>query len=342
MTCKTLCYLQYETRTPVLAGLEHQTSNLRCLLQEAHATDRLAVLPALHLSPIHNFGVLREWKWETYFDFSGSRLVDAAGQEYPLPIAADPPTDDVRTLVLRPGEHMPTRARDYPLVVRRLGLETFRLEVPAEEWPATTLQLRASAQALELARHVIRYIATLDGGRFVAVHVRRGDKINLDKQYQERLTEPAYIRKCLKNRRVADGSVLFIASDERAPNFWRPLAEHYRLVRYVDFPRLVSLVSGGVDSPPDNYLLYQVEKEVIRSAWIRIGTLSRPNDLNMHGFLVREEDWLRSPVARTTWAGWLASRWRYQRKRFLAARHFRTIRRWWPAKSHPREGENDP
>lgn len=321
MTSKALRYLQYETPTPVVAGLEHQTSNLRCLLREAHATGRLAVLPELHLSPMHNFGVRREWKWETYFDLGGSKLIDAAGQEHPLPIADDSPIAGVRTLVLRSGEHMSARAWDYPLVVRRLSLGTFRQEVPAEEWPAATIRLRASASALQLARHVIRHLASLDGDRFAAVHVRRGDKVKLDKQYPEWLTEPAHIRKCLKDRGVVDGSVLFIASDEQNPNFWQPLAAHYRLVRYVDFLRLASLVSGHGGILPDNYLLYQVEREIIRAARIRIGTSPRPNDLEMHGSLVREEEWSPLLAVRTTWAGRVASRWRYWRKRFLAVRH---------------------
>lgn len=347
MTHKALRYLQYETFTPVVAGLEHQASNLRCLLREAHATGRLAVLPELHLSPMHNFGVRRAWKWETYFDLGGSRLINAAGQEHPLPIADDSSIAGVRTLVLRPGEHMPAWARDYPLVVRRLGLGTFRQEVPAEEWPVTTIRLRASATARELAQHVIRHIVSLYGGRFAAVHVRRGDRLKRGdrlttlKQYPEWLTEPAHIRRCHKDRGVADGSVLFIASDERDPNFWRPLAAHYRLVRYVDFPRLASLVSGGADSPPDNYLLYQVEREIMRGAWIRIGTLPRPDDLDMHGFLVREGEWSCLPVARTTWAGRVASSWRYRRNRFLAA-CYSHYRRWCPVQSHPREGENGP
>lgn len=125
MTSKAPCYLQYETSTPIVSGSEHQASNLRCLLQEAHATGRLAVLPALCLSPMHNFGICREWEWETYFDLGGSHLVDATGQEHPLPIADDLPTDGVQTLGLRQGEHMPARARDYTQVIRCLEFKHF-------------------------------------------------------------------------------------------------------------------------------------------------------------------------------------------------------------------------
>ena len=61
--------------------------NLECLLAEAHALGRLAILPPLRLAPRHNFGAPRAWRWETYFDLDGSVLVDAAGRPGPLPLA---------------------------------------------------------------------------------------------------------------------------------------------------------------------------------------------------------------------------------------------------------------
>ncbi len=299
-------YLHYETATPVVAGLNHQVSNLRCLLIEAHATGRLALLPSLHLDPKHNFGVRRDWKWESYFDMSKSRLVDAAtGREHPLPIAEHLPEAGIRTLVLSPGERVPELARDYPLLVRRIELQVFRREVPVD-WPATKLRLCPSPLVLDLARSVVQHIGLLDHGRFVAVHVRRGDRL---KEYPGWLTEPAYIRKYLMERRIADGSVVFIASDEHDPNFWKPLQAHYRLIRFVDFSRLKALVSadGSYPPPPDNYLLYQVEQEVMRSAWRRIETLPI---VFAHGYLVREEDWSRPFAGRNTWVRRAAERFR--------------------------------
>ena len=324
-------YLQYKTSAPVVAGMRHHVANLRCLLHEAHATGRLAVLPPLHLCPKHNFGVRRDWKWEAYFDFGGSRLMDATGQERPLPIADERPDADVRTLSLRHGERMPSGARHYGLVVRHVERTTFKKEIPTDDWPAITIALRASASVIELARHVVRHVATRDGGRFAAVHVRRGDKLTLYREYPSRLTEPAYIKQYLTERGLAKGSVLFIASDERDPNFWRPLAEHYRLIRYVDFPRLAALVAKG-GALTDNYLLYQVEREVMRSAWLRVNTLPKRDELDVHGSLVSEEDWSRSPVMYNTWAGRIASRWRYRRYRVMAV--CRSLyRSWCPCKT---------
>ena len=117
----------------------------------------------------------------------------------------------------------------------------------------------------------------------------------------------------------ADGSALFfIASDELNPDFWQPLVEHYRLIRCVDFLKPAALVSECGGLFPDNYLLYQVEWEAARSAWMRTGTFPRSNDSDMHGSLVGEEDY--SPVvARPTWAGRVTAFWRSRRTRLMAS-----------------------
>ena len=80
-------YLRYRDDSPWATGLNHQLRNLLCLLGEAHALGRLAVLPRLRLSAAHNAGVARDWRWETYFDLGASVLVEPDGAERPLPPA---------------------------------------------------------------------------------------------------------------------------------------------------------------------------------------------------------------------------------------------------------------
>ena len=288
-------FLQYEPCRPFVAGLKHWIGNLRCLLREAWATDRLAILPPLALDPKHNFGVKREWKWESYFDLDRSTLVGAGGWEQPLPIALSRADASLRTLILQPGEPMPMRARNHPLVIRRIKNPAFRREVPADGWPTTDLHLAPAVSVLKLARPIIRHLSALGGGRFVAVHVRRGDRL-VRREYSGRLTKPPHIRKVLDGWRVANGDVLFIASDERRQDFWDPLKKYYLVVRYVSFPALKALVTPPSQAfprqqPPDNYLLYQVEREIMRSAALWIETI--PGfESGASGSLVREEDWV--------------------------------------------------
>ena len=289
---ETRC-LQYETAEPVVVGLLHHTWNLCHLLREAHVTARLAILPPLELVPHHNFGVRREWRWEHYYDFGASSLTDAAGRRHPLPIADRPPGEGVRTLKL-PGEApMPDRARHYPLVVRRIADSFFERELPVDAWSAVTVDLRPSGRAMALARPVVRRLRSLGGGYFVAVHVRRGDQIAKGR-IPDWLTRPAHVGRFLRDRGVADGTVVYIASNEREPGFWKPLKETWQVFSCVDFPALEALVSGA-DEAPDNYLLYSVELAVLREGSLRIGTM--PNEAWdwMHDWLMDRKHLPRRP-----------------------------------------------
>ena len=251
-------------------------------MREAYATSRLAVLPALDLSPRHNFGVDREWRWDSYVDLGESRLVDADGREHPLPVANRPPDGALPTptLTLNPGERMPPGAEVHRLVVRRIESVLYWKGVPAADRPPVDVHLRPAPRVRELARPVIEALTARGEGRFTAVHVRRGDR------GWKRFTVPARIQAHLKGWGVADRSVVFILSDERAPGFWEPLKEHYDLVRYTDCPRLAGLVSGADGRRPDNYLLYEVEKEIMRSAALRIESFKGPGPTDAHGALV--------------------------------------------------------
>ena len=287
-------FLQYESAEPIFGGLLHHVPRLETLLREAQATARLAILPPLHLYAHLNLGVSREWRWEHYFDFAASSLTYAGGRRFPLPIADCRPGEGVRTLRLRAREPMPERACNYPLVVRRIPRNfSFRKEFPVDALPAAAVDLRPSARAAALARQVVRHLRALGGGRFAAVHVRRGDRIAFG-EVPDRLTSPQHIRQRLRHWGAADGAVVYIASDERDPDFWRPLQETYRLFRYVDFPQLEALISG-VDEAPDNYLLFQVEREVLREGYLRIGTIPNWAWAHMHDWFIDRENWPPRP-----------------------------------------------
>lgn len=292
-------FLQYETAKPFMVGLLHHTRNIRYLIHEAHVTGRSAILPPLALAPRHNFGIRREWRWEHYYDFSASSLTDAAGRQHPLPIADHPPGEGVRTWTLPGGTPMPDCARHYPLVVRRIADSFFKRELPVDTWPAVTVDLRCPERITTLARSVVRRLRALGGGHFVAVHVRRGDRI-ATKSVPDWPTRPPHVGRFLRDRGVADGTVVYIASNEREPDFWRPLEETWRVFRYVDFPVLEALVSGA-DEAPDNYLLYQVELQVLREGSLRIGTM--PNEVWdwMHHWLVDQRNWPPPGFRRRWW-----------------------------------------
>ena len=282
-------YLRYDEGVPVQAGMGHHLKNLECLLREAHAAGRLAVLPRLRLHARHNFGVQNDWEWDRYFDLAGSRLVDAAGTEHPLPIVRHLPRVDAPTFRLGPGQRTPAAACCHVLVVRRIADGWFYRNVPEEDTAPLRLRMRRSARVRELARPVVSDLLARGGTRFVAVHARRGDRVG---QYPSRLTEPPAVLSYLRGRGVPDGSVVFLMSDEREPAFWELLHQHYDLARYTQYPELAALVTHRSDHRPDNYLLYAVEKEIMSHAGLRIGTRPVPN-ADVHGSLVDEATWSR-------------------------------------------------
>lgn len=298
-TREEIRYLEYVADPPPRAGLGHLLSNLRCLLTEAHLAGRRAVLPKLRLDPLHNFGVARDWKWETYFDLDRSALVDAGGRERPLPLAASSPAAAPPPLALTQADPWPAAAPGHVRVVRRFasGRAPFRVQLPSSRPPLCELRLRPSSRVGALAAEVIERAAALDGGRFAAVHVRRGDRLAA-RQYPSRMTGPAAVARCLRDRGVADGSVVFLASDDRRAGFWAPLAARYRLLRYADFPSLAELVSpSGNGGLPDNYLLYQAEREVMKASALWIETLPGLEP-RAAGSLISEEFWAATAARR--------------------------------------------
>ena len=57
---------------------------------------------------------------------------------------------------------------------------------------------------------------------------------------------------------------------ERLSSAYPTSAAQVSLVRYTDFPALTALISATDPDRPDNYLLYEVEKEIMRTATKRI------------------------------------------------------------------------
>ena len=263
-------YLRYRDGAATEPGVNHQMGNLACLLCEADALGRFAVLPPLRLSAAHNFGVARTWRWDTYFDLAASRLVAADGAERPLPLACAPPPASSTPFLLGPGERLPAAARDCPVVERRVRADVHARDLPQTGRPAPELRLVPSARVRALAAPVV---AALGGeGCFAAVHVRRGDRRYGSLGW---LTRPARIARRLERLGVPTGGTVYVLSDERDARYWRAferdVGRRFAVARHRDFPALAALVPPRT-ACPDNYLLYEVEKEFMRRAAVRVET----------------------------------------------------------------------
>ena len=275
------------------AGFNHMLSNLECILREAHAGGRLALLPALNLAPHHNFGIDRDWRWDAYIDLAESQLLGSAGKGLPLPLARSLPKRELPALTLKPGEPMPARAADFPLVVRRIRSTVFRKDVPFTDAPPPppppmVLQIQPSRRVLDLAAPVVADLLSRGDGRFVAIHIRRGDRLAA---YPPRLTMPDAVGRHLREEGIADDSVVYALSDEHDADYWRRMARlPWKVVRHVDYPALSELLRQDDGRTPDNYLLYAVEKRIMAAAAVRIETLAR-GSADADSALVAETIW---------------------------------------------------
>ena len=264
---RTRGYLSY-TGPPGRAGMNHRIRNLECLLREAHGLGRAVVLPPLDLHLHHNFGFARVWSWDDYFDLDASRLVDAAGVEHRLPLAGRPPAA-LPVVRLRATTTVPD-AQAAPLVERRMAGSVYGREVRLPARASATLRLRPAARVLELAEPVLARLRLGAPDGFAALHVRRGDRLRY--AVVARRTRPEAVGRRLAGLGIRGGAV-FVLSDERDPSWWAALTRRVEVVRSGDFPVLTALTAPDAPGGPDNYLLYEVEKEVFRHARIRVETL---------------------------------------------------------------------
>ena len=261
-------YLAYEERTPVARGLNHQRRNLECLLAEAHRLGRLALLPPLMLAPEHNFGVPIELRWERYFDLDASRIVEPRGRRLPLPLARALPAGPLDRAAVGPRQPVAPAASRCGVLVRRIESEVFSRDVPPEAGKAV-VELLPSARVKALAAGACAALAERSPQGFAAAHLRRGDRLFGPMRW---LTAPRAVRRALRRLGVGDGATVFFLSDERSEAYWRPLLAAYDAVRSADMPELAALAAGDARQTPDNYLLYEVEKAVMRRAAVRLET----------------------------------------------------------------------
>ena len=289
-------YLRYDDSRPVATGMDHQLSNLRCLLAEAHSTRRLAVLPPLRLEASHNLGRARDWSWDSYFDLDASRLLCAEGEAYPLPIVRELPCSSLTTRIVPPGGRW-SATESAPLVIRQVRDEVYRKEVRSAQ-TAPALDLRPSTTVIDLASRVIATLQDRFPTGYAGVHVRRGDRLWGPMKW---LMHPTAIRRRLKTLGIEDGAGVFFMSDERDVGFWSALTPHYEAVRYLDFENLAELVDVSDGRSPDNYLLYEVEKEVVRHATRRVETFPFARREPMIGTLVPAATWAIASNVRKWW-----------------------------------------
>eukprot|EP00271_Cylindrocystis_brebissonii_P008623 TRINITY_DN2307_c0_g1_i1.p1 TRINITY_DN2307_c0_g1~~TRINITY_DN2307_c0_g1_i1.p1 ORF type:complete len:413 (-),score=45.92 TRINITY_DN2307_c0_g1_i1:403-1641(-) len=266
------------------SGLNHQTSSLRCALEEASLLNRTFVLPdkmclqARHNEPtglgLPNEGLATTVPLASLFDLDALnrsllggvvsvssdewlQLKSERGHLFAESNASLPYSDLAETPEFQEAEVIHRNAGDFWLTLcwtRQLDGR------PPFQAPKYALPLYDAAAAM--ARKM---------GDFDFVHVRRGDKVKLTHKktiypHLDRDTRPAAMLRKLR-KWIPKGRIIYLATDETSKGFFDPLLKWYDIRRPVDFLDILK--------PPvvtTNYHLFAVEKLLSTHARVHVGT----------------------------------------------------------------------
>ena len=257
------------TGLTVSAGISHQKSNLTAMLKEAALSERTLLVPHLHLIGTHNHGRPLVSQLAEYFNFT---RVTVAGNS----VAISTSSSREEGTCVSCGENIV--GRKEKLIVKDAGgagLLRVPLEAVYRGFVALPVQLPThpalTGIAAALAAHVPTHAAW--------VHVRRGDVLDRTGA----ATSPENIRRVLQAAAPATEAI-YLATDERQPGFFAPLATFYRVLLMEDFPAFRSLAAEN------NYKLFLAEQALGALFPTRISTFRTTGDY-FHGWLCDLPGW---------------------------------------------------
>ncbi|KAL8489299.1 hypothetical protein ACS0TY_025273 [Phlomoides rotata] len=292
------------------AGLGHQESSLRCALEEALFLGRTFVMPSrLCINPIHNMkGILHhsgntasEEGWaasscatDSFYD------LDLISKTVPVILDNSKVWHHVLTTSMKLGSRgiahvkgvsrtdlMEKSSFSNLLLINRTAspLSWFmeckdRKNRSSVMLPYSFLPSMAAKKLRDAAEKIKACL-----GEYDAIHVRRGDVLKNRKDrfgversvhpHLDRDTRPEFIL-CRISKWVPPGRTLFIASNERTPGFFSPLAVRYKLAYSSNYSSILDPIVEN------NYQLFMVERLVMMRAKTFIRTFKEDDtDLSL-------------------------------------------------------------
>lgn len=257
-------------------GINHLRFALELLVREAVAMGRVPVAFKPRFDPRHNLGHDLDVDWDRYIDLDHVELVDGAtGAVTAIRMLRRADLGSIERLAVLWVEREHVFAgrenRNHDLLVRhnRTGLHIPSVHDGAAGLPQHVVRFRPSGRVESLAQAVRQRL-----GDYCGVHVRRDDMLEMKDVYPnlDRDTQPDRIGDTLA-RAVAEGSAVYILTNERDRSFFTPLKSRFVVFQYFDFPELKRLIEGP---EPDNFLLFEVEKLLFEAAQTKVHTFSHP------------------------------------------------------------------
>ncbi|CAN1250724.1 hypothetical protein LINPERPRIM_LOCUS7501 [Linum perenne] len=269
-------------------GLGHQESSLRCALEEAFFLNRTFVMPSrMCINPIHNEkGILHHSAKWTSNSCSMDSLYDIDLMSETVPVILDNSREwfHVISTAMKLGSrgvaHVErvsrselkdgSRYTNLLLINRTASPLSWFMECKdrnnrsAIMLPYSFLPSMASERLRDAADTIIAQLGDYD-----AVHVRRGDIIKTRKDrfgvartlhpHLDRDTRPEFMLQRIE-KWVPPGRTLYIASNERTPNFFSPLSVRYKLAYSSNYSKILEPLIQN------NYELFMIERLILRGA----------------------------------------------------------------------------
>ncbi|KAJ3683884.1 hypothetical protein LUZ60_014111 [Juncus effusus] len=273
------------------AGLAHQESSLRCALEEALFLNRIFVMPSrMCLSKIHNTkgfhsdNTTADVRWEENSCAMDS-LYDLDLISQTVPVIPDNSNTwfNLLSKVKKLGKkgvvnvkgvsRAELKGNNYysdALLINRTAsplawfAECRERKRESVMLPYSLLPEMASKRLRDAAKEIKGLIGDYDG-----IHVRRGDRLKTRKDgfgvvkslwpHLDRDTRPQFILKRIA-KWVPPGRTLFVASNERTPNFFAPLSSRYKVVYSSNFSEILDPLIEN------NYQLFMVERLILHGA----------------------------------------------------------------------------
>ncbi|KAJ8759967.1 hypothetical protein K2173_010823 [Erythroxylum novogranatense] len=291
-------------------GLGHQESSLRCALEEAMFLNRTFVMPfAMCINPIHNKkGILHhsdnatsEERWaasscamESLYD------IDLISENVPVILDNSEMWHHVLTTSMKLGARGVAHVEEVSrfnlkhdsyysnlLLINRTASPLSWFMECKDRNNRSAIMLPYSflpSMAAEKLRNAAEKIKALLGD-YDAIHVRRGDKIKTRKDrfgvarslhpHLDRDTRPEFILHRIE-KWVPAGQTIFIASNEKTPDFFSPLSVRYKLAYAANYSKILDPLIEN------NYQLFMIERLILMGAKTFIRTFKEDDtDLSL-------------------------------------------------------------
>jgi hypothetical protein len=231
------------------AGLGHHLGNLYAFLNFAYHNDSHLVAPIFLLHGKHNSSKFLRSDLSKYFQFDS---VVVGGKNFPIiPHANSLDPENIKTIEVD--------QKTYDSCGGALPISDFFSSLPD-----CSRFIPTNNSSKEVAKNVARMISD----KYTCIHVRRGDKVFDLKTGEVRdgelhhATSPENI---LRFAKLCGNKKVYIMTDE-SPSFFSSLLDsEFDFFFYKDFDIL---------NIKDNFLLYQIENEIMRLADKKVSTFS--------------------------------------------------------------------